>query len=95
MSYLCGICGSHVPYGAIQRRYVIKRPDGQTEREVPVCEDCAAGLRSGYTLDQMRQMCGPKPNGKPLLAVQQLAAAHKAKVGSAPSARPVVKGGGR
>lgn len=60
MSYKCNICHQPVPHNTLMRRHAVKRPDGTTATEIPVCAECHAGFRSGYTLDQMRKICSPK-----------------------------------
>lgn len=54
MSYRCSICDAKVSHNKQMKRFIIKRLNGQIEREIPVCLDCDAGLRSGYTPDEVR-----------------------------------------
>lgn len=35
-------------------RHVVKRPNGETVREVPVCPSCLSKLRKGQTLEAVR-----------------------------------------
>lgn len=57
MGYRCEIC-KDACVGQM-RRYVVKRPDGNIAKEVPVCEECQAALNSGYTLARVQAIRGP------------------------------------
>lgn len=93
MSYKCKICDSSVAEGQPMRRHIVKKPDGNVLQEVPVCESCQAGLRSGHTLAQMVAQEGPKQEGPLPKAVLDLAkpAAKVVPKTLAPVARPVFK----
>ena len=91
MSYRCNICCKDVPPNQALRRHVIKKPDGNIAFEIPVCEQCQAGLRSGNTLTAMRRLAGPKQEPTELPeAVKDLAplAAKVIPKTLAPQARP-------
>jgi hypothetical protein len=58
MSYRCSICGDAQPHGQKLKRWVVLRPNRQIEREIPVCADCHAGLKSGYSVEEVRRLVG-------------------------------------
>ncbi len=62
MSYRCGICDTHVSHNKQMKRFVVKRPNGQIEREISICLDCDAGLRCGYTPDEIRRAVATPTN---------------------------------
>lgn len=65
MSYKCSICDDPQPHGQKLRRWVVKRANGQIASEIPVCPDCWAGLKSGYTVEQVRRLVAPDTDGVP------------------------------
>ena len=60
MSYKCEICQEKVPHGSKRKVHRVMRHNGDIEKEIPVCASCDAGLRSGYSLERMRKLVGPK-----------------------------------
>lgn len=78
MAYRCGVCDAEVPTGQKMRRHLAKREDGSIEREIPVCEDCSAGFRSGYDLPHMLAIMRPKKCGKPAPLVKRIEVPLKA-----------------
>lgn len=71
MSYVCEVCREAVPPGQKRLVHVVRRAavnpitrlsDGRQEvaREIPVCKSCKAGFQSGYSLEQMMRIVGPK-----------------------------------
>jgi hypothetical protein len=89
MSYRCGICQDVVSGGQPQKRHVVKRPDGNIAREVPVCGECHAALRSGYTLQQMVAIRGRKAVDPPT-AVAVQSAPRQAPTQRAPAVKKFV-----
>ena len=71
MSYHCGVCGWNIPDGKSMLRYVIRRPDGNIAREIPVCKRCKTWLNRGADFDDLieRFKSEPEPEIKPVLAV--------------------------
>lgn len=71
MSYRCRLCTAHVPHRRKLMKHVVTRPrrnllgqpTGATEiaREIAVCEECKACLRSGYSPAQVAAIRAPKP----------------------------------
>jgi hypothetical protein len=45
VSYRCAVCKCHVGPGKQRLVHVVKRTDGQIDREIPVCEICQEALR--------------------------------------------------
>jgi hypothetical protein len=43
--YRCELCGRASEPGEARKVHQVKRPDGQTDREVPVCNGCSNELR--------------------------------------------------
>ena len=56
MSYRCSLCDDVVPGGTKVKRHVVKRPDGQIERELPVCSTCDALLRAGHRIEEVKKI---------------------------------------
>ncbi len=86
MSYKCEVCNVPQPHGQKLKRWVVKRVNGQIEKEIPVCPDCNAGLKSGYSIDEVRRLVGCRPVRVPD------ALTHLPTVcanGTAPPAKPV------
>lgn len=52
------MCFDKVEAHQPKKRHVIKRPDGSTQQELAVCQDCWAGLHSGYSVDEVRRIRG-------------------------------------
>lgn len=53
MSYRCEVCESLCRAGEPLRRHTIYRPDGQIEREMPVCARCGEELRKGKAVQAL------------------------------------------
>lgn len=51
MSYRCEVCSQLCRSGEPLRRHTVLRPNGQIERELPVCVSCARQLAEGVRLD--------------------------------------------
>ncbi len=93
MSYRCGICQEAVDQCTLMCRHVVKRPDGQIEREIAICRECDMGFKSGYNLQQMVSIRGPKVGVSPLVAkviAPTMAKPKKAASTPAPAAKVVV-----
>jgi hypothetical protein len=46
-------------------RHVVKRPNGQTEKEIPVCQPCAEAIRAGADPDNLAMKFKQPPLTKP------------------------------
>ena len=59
--YRCACCRAVSKPKQPQLRYAVKRPNGQTETEIPVCPDCAAKLARGEALAALIARHAPPP----------------------------------
>jgi len=56
VSYQCSLCDDVVAAGTKKLRHVVKRPDGQIERELAVCQTCDNLLRAGHRIEEVRKI---------------------------------------
>ena len=84
MSYLCKVCGTSRQHGLPMIRHVVKRPNGQTEKEIPICQPCAEAIRAGANPDHLALKFKRPPLTKP-----EPAAPAQSANGAAPAYVPL------
>ena len=84
MSYQCSICPNVADRGASQLKHVVKRADGSIARELAVCAECHACLKSGYPLATVQKIRGAKPQA----TVATTKSASAVGLDQAPTAKP-------
>lgn len=57
--YKCEICEAVTPSGSPRTALPLRRPNGQTEREVAVCRECEMEFLSGTSLSDMLARSAP------------------------------------
>lgn len=68
MSYRCITCDVHVD--GPMRRFVVKRDDGQTAAELPVCGGCMKRLQSGESPSHVASNKHPRIKSRPAESVE-------------------------
>jgi hypothetical protein len=67
VSYRCQLCPAVVPSGRTRRVHRVLRPDGNIEREIPVCSDCDLLLARGLSVAEVVKRRKPPDPEAPVL----------------------------
>lgn len=82
--YRCTICDRTSKAGATRRVHVVRKPDGNVHRELPVCPACGDALDAGVTirdlLKERERYTEVKPLPKPVLPPRPVLVGAPAKL---------------